>query len=185
MLDFNDTRVLMQKAIDRFAAEISSIRTGRAVPSLVEDIVCPAYGGQQRLKVKELASITLSDTQTLIITPWDGSIIGDIRKGILEANVGLNPILESTLIRIPVPPLTSERREEYVKMVKAKLEECRVTIRNIRQDVQKMIREDFEAKQISEDDKFRLEKELQEITDDYSHKAEDVSSKKEEQIITI
>lgn len=185
MIDFDDTKVLMQKAVDHFTAEIASIRTGRAVPSLVEDIVCPAYGGQQRLKIKELAGITLSDSQTLVITPWDNSIIGDIRKGILEANVGLTPILESTLIRISVPPLTGERREEYVKLVKTKLEMCRISIRNSRQDKQKEIKDGFENKTLTEDEKFRYEKELQDITDQYMERAEEFAKKKEDQILMV
>jgi len=185
MINFDDTKVLMQKAVDHFTAEIASIRTGRAVPSLVEDIVCPAYGGQQRLKVKELAGITLSDAQTLVITPWDNSIIGDIRKGILEANVGLTPILESALIRVPVPPLTGERREEYIKLVKSKLEECKISIRNARQDKQKDIKQAFDDKTITEDEKFRFEKELQELTDGYAKTAEEMAGKKEDQISMV
>ena len=185
MISFDDTKLLMQKAVDHFSSEIASIRTGRAVPSLVEDIVCPAYGGTQRLTVKELAGITASDLHTLLISPWDPSVVGEIRKGIMEANVGLNPVLDNNNIRISVPVLTTERREEYAKILRQKLEDSRVAIRNIRQDKLKDIRTAFESKDISEDEKFRHEEELQKITDEFTKKAEALGDKKEQEILAI
>ena len=112
----------MQRVVDLVVSDISGIRTGRATPSLVENINCPAYGGTQVLKVIELASISAPDTQTLVISPWDKSIIGDIRKGILEANIGMNPSIDGEIIRISFPPLTTEDREKYVKILSGKLE---------------------------------------------------------------
>ena len=106
----------MQKVVDSVVGDISGIRTGRATPSLVENIMVPAYGGTQMMRVLEVASITAPDSQMLVISPWDKSIIGDIRKGILEANMGMNPSIDGEVIRISFPPLTTEDREKYVKL---------------------------------------------------------------------
>lgn len=183
MISFEDTKEGMQRAIDHFRGEIASIRTGRAVPALVENIVCNAYGGASKLTVKELGSITASDPQTLIIQPWDPSVIGEIRQGILAANVGLTPVIDNNLIRILVPPLTTERRQEYVKLLRQKTEECRIALRNVRQDKRKEIEEAFTQKEISEDEKFQAEEELQKVTDEFGKKLEELANKKEQEIM--
>lgn len=192
-MDFTDTKALMQKAVDHFRVEVGAIRTGRAVPALVENIVCNAYGGTTRLTIKELGSISSSDAQTLIIQPWDPSVIGEIRQGILAANVGLTPVIDNNIIRISVPALTTERRQEYVKLLHQKIEEARISVRNIRQEKMRDIKELFEgnptsprlrgAGKISEDDKFRSEEELQKITDEFVLKIEEIGSKKETEIL--
>lgn len=175
----------MQKAIDHFRGEISSIRTGRAVPALIENIACSAYGGAQKLTIKELGTITTSDPQTLVVQPWDQSVIGEIRQGILAANVGLTPVIDNNIIRISIPALTTERRLEYVKLLKQKMEEARISVRNVRQDKMREIKAAFEEKNISEDDKFKSEEELQKITDEFIGKIEELSDKKEEEITTV
>lgn len=184
-MDFGQTSALMQKAIDHFKGEIASIRTGRAVPALIENIVCAAYGGTQKLTVKELGTITTSDPQTLVVQPWDQSVIGEIRQGILVANVGLTPVIDNTIIRISVPALTTERRLEYVKLLKQKMEEARVSVRNVRQDKMREIKAAFEEKNISEDDKFKGEEELQKITDGFIGNIEEIAEKKEQEITTV
>jgi len=185
MVDFTDSRSLMQKAVDHFKVEISSIRTGRAVPALIENIVCNAYGGAQKLAVKELGTITTMDSQTLVVQPWDQSVIGEIRQGILAANVGLTPVIDNNIIRISVPGLTTERRQEYVKLLHQKTEESRVSVRTARQDKMREIKSLFEEKGISEDEKFRAEEELQKITDEFIGKIEELSAKKEQEITTV
>lgn len=175
----------MQRAIDAIAKEIASIRTGRATPSLVEDIIVNAYGGAQRLRVQELASITAPDTQMLLIEPWDKSIIGEIRQGILAANVGLNPTIDENRLRITLPPLTTEDREKYVKLLKVKLEEGRVSIRSVRSDAMQKIKKMFEEKQITEDDKFADEKKAQELTDQFIQKVEEMGKKKEQELLSL
>lgn len=184
-MDFTETRVLMQKSLDHFKVEIASIRTGRAVPALIENIYCNAYGGAQRLTVKELGTITTMDSQSLVVQPWDASVIGEIRQGILAANVGLTPVIDNNLIRISVPALTTERRQEYVKLLHQKTEETRVSIRTIRQDKMKEIKSAFEDKKLSEDDKFRAEEDLQKITDEFVGKIDEISDKKEQEILSI
>lgn len=185
MVDFTNTKDLMQKSVDFFKQEISSLRTGRATPALIENIVCSAYNGASRLTIKELGTITTMDAQTLAIQPWDPSVLGDIRQGILAANVGLTPIVDNNIIRISVPSLTAERREEYVKVLHQKMEQARVSIRNIRQDKKKEIEEIFDNKGISEDEKFRAEEQLQQATDEYIAKVEEVGTKKEQEITSI
>lgn len=175
-------REAMQKAVDALTKEIASIRTGRATPSLVEDVVVSAYGGAQRLRVMELASITAPDTQMLIIEPWDKSVIGEIRQAILAANVGLNPSIDNDKIRITLPPLTTEDREKYVKLLKVKLEEGRVSVRNARAEAMHEVKKAFEAKSITEDDNFAQEKRVQELTDDFIKKIEELGAKKEEEL---
>lgn len=184
-MDFTNTKNLMQKSVDFFKTEIASIRTGRAVPALIENIICNAYGGASRLSVKELGTITTVDTQTLVVQPWDPSTLGEIRQGILVANVGLTPVIDNNLIRISVPGLTSERRGEYVKLLHRRMEETKIVIRNIRQDKQRLIREIFDQKKISEDEKFKAEEDLQKITDDFIISIQTIGEKKEQEINTI
>ncbi|RJR24782.1 ribosome recycling factor [Candidatus Microgenomates bacterium] len=184
-VDFSDTKADMQKTVDHFKTEISAIRTGRAVPALVENISVNAYGGTQKMTVQALGMITASDPQTLLIQPWDASVIGEIRQGILAANVGLTPVIDNNIIRISVPPLTSERRQEYVKLLSQKTENARIAIRNIRQDKIREIKTAFEEKEISEDEKFKAEDDLQKITDEYTGRVEELSKRKEEEITSI
>jgi ribosome recycling factor len=175
----------MQKVIEAMLGEVASIRTGRATSALVEDIMVPAYGGQSRMRVMELASITTPDTQTIVISPWDKSIIGDIKKGLLEANVGMNPSIDGEVLRIVFPPLTTEDRERYVKLLHTKLENAKVAIRQIRGDEMKIIKEQFEEKEIGEDMKFGLEDDLQKITDEYVGKIEDIGKRKEQDLLQV
>jgi len=185
MVDFTETRQLMQHSLDHFKLEISAIRTGRAVPALIENIICNAYGGASRLTVKELGTITTSDSQTLLVQPWDLSVVGEIRQGILAANVGLTPVIDNNLIRISIPSLTTERRAEYVKLLHQKMEETRVSIRNLRQDKLREIKTSFEGKALSEDEKFKAEEDLQKITDEFIGKVEEMGKKKEEELTAV
>ncbi len=184
-MDESSIRSKMQAAFDVLATDIGSLRTGRATPSLVENIVCPAYGGTQRLKVLELATITVPDPSQIIINPWDKSIIGDIRKGIVEANIGLNPSIDGEMIRIIIPPMTTEDREKYVKLLSGKLENGKINIRQVRGDAMHEIKTKFENKEITEDDKFAFEKKLQEITDEFTAKIEEMGEKKKAELLQI
>ncbi len=184
-MDFTDTREQMQKALDHFKMEIAAIRTGRAVPALIENIPVSAYGGSARMAVKELGTIAASDSQTLVVQPWDQSVIGEIRQGILAANVGLTPVIDNNLIRISVPALTAERRGEYVKLLHQKMEETRVSLRNIRQEKMRDIKSAFEEKKLSEDEKFKAEEDLQKVTDEFVEMVESLGEKKEEEITTV
>ncbi len=184
-MDETSIRSKMQLTLDVIASDIAGIRTGRATPSLVENIVCPAYGGTQRLKVMELATITAPDSAQIVINPWDKSIIGDIRKGILEANIGLNPSIDGEILRIVIPPMTTEDREKYVKLLSGKLENGKVAVRQVRADEMKNIKDGFEKKEITEDDKFGFEKKLQEITDEFIGMIDSIGEKKKAELLQI
>ncbi|MBI2103386.1 ribosome recycling factor [Candidatus Woesebacteria bacterium] len=184
-MDENIIRVKMQQVLDLVMSDIASIRTGRASGSLIEDVSVLVYGGQQKLTIKELGTITAPDPQTIVVDPWDKSIIGEIRQGILSANVGLNPSIDGELLRIVLPPMTSEDREKYVKLLSTKLENGKVMIRQVRGDTMKHIKEIFEKKEISEDEKFRQEKKLQEMTDEFVGKIEEAGERKEKEILNI
>lgn len=174
-----------QKAVDAVQSDIVGIRTGRATPSLVENIVVPAYGGTQRLRVMEVASITSPDPSQIVISPWDKSIIGDIKKGILEANVNMNPSVDGEILRIVMQPLTTEDREKYVKLLYQKLEFGKVVIRQVRADVMHDIKKNFEEKLITEDDKKEQEKKLQDLTDTFVKKIEEMGEKKKVELLQI
>lgn len=184
-MDEASVRQKMQSVIEIAAGDINAIRTGRATPALVEDIIVPAYGGQSRMRVMELASITAPDSQTLTISPWDKSIIRDIKKGLLEANLNLNPNIDGEIIRLSFPPLTGEDRARYVKLLGTKVEAGKVMVRQVRGDELKKIHHAFEKKEITEDDKFGQEKKLQEITDEYTGKIDTMGEKKKVELLQV
>jgi ribosome recycling factor len=184
-MDEKTVRAQMEEALLALSNDLSSIRTGRATPALVENVVVSAYGGAQRLKVMELATISVSDPQTLTIEPWDKSVIGEIRQGILAANIGINPSIDGELIRISMPPMTTEDREKFIKILNTKLENSKVTIRQIRGDIMKDIKNSFENKEITEDDKFEFEKKLQELTDEFTAKIDERGKTKEQELRQI
>jgi len=175
----------MEQVVDLVQRDLSSIRTGRASNAIVSDIVVAVYGGSQRLKIQEVANITASDPQTIVIDPWDKSIIGEIKQGILASQSGLNPSIDSDVIRISIPPLTTEDREKYVKLLGAKVEAGKVMIRQVRGDAMHDIKKSFEEKQITEDDKFREEKKLQEITDEFIGKIDSLAEAKKAEIESL
>lgn len=184
-MDESLVRSRMQQVLDLVTTDVASIRTGRVSPTLVEGLQVAVYGGQQKLKIQELATISIQDPQTLIIDPWDKSIIGEIRQGILAANVGLNPFVDGEKLRITIPPLTTEDRRVYIKLLHSKVENGRIMIRQIRGDLMKDIRQAFEEKKLSEDEKFNQEKRLQEITDEFMEKIEEIRRRKEEELLKL
>ena len=184
-MDETSIRTKMQQVVDLVSTDAGSIWTGRATSSLVEDIIINAYGGTQKLKVKEMAIITSPDSQTIVLDPWDKSLIGEIRKGIALADVGLNPSVDGEIIRISFPPLTTEDREKYVKLLSTKLENGKVMVRQLRGGAMREIRESFEKKEISEDEKFDQEKKIQKITDENIEKIEEIGDKKKQELLQI
>lgn len=175
----------MREVVELVTSEVSSIRTGRASPGLVEDLEVAVYGGQQELKINEVATISAPDAQTIVIDPWDKSIIGDIKKGIEAANIGINPSIDGEIIRISLPPLTTEDREKYVKLLSTKVENGRIMIRQIRGDAMRDIKDAFEDDDLTEDQRFAQEKRLQEITDKFTEKVEEIGDKKEKELLSV
>lgn len=184
-MDDNNIKQRMQAAVDAIKQDISGIRTGRATPSLVEDIMVDAYGGTSKLRIQELASISAADTQSLVITPWDKTVMSDIRKAIEMANIGLNPMVQGEAIRIVLPPMTQEDRERYVKLLHQKLEGGRIQLRQIRQDGMKDIKQGFEDRTITEDDRDAQEKSLQKATDDFMAQIDEIGKTKETELRTV
>jgi ribosome recycling factor len=180
-----DTKLRMVKAIEVLKQDLATLRTGRASASAVENIEVLVYGGAQKLKIIELASITTPDPHLILISPWDQSIIGDIAKGIQVANVGLSPVVDSTTIRIAIPPLSEERRQELVKAMHQKLEAGKVMVRQIRHDLMSEIKRAYDAKEMIEDDQKRLEDELQKLTDEMMGEIESLGRVKEQELMTV
>ena len=175
----------IEQLLDTLHTDLATIRTGRATPSLVENIVINSYGGTQRLKVIELATIAVSDAHTVVVTPYDQSIIHEIEKGIAEANVGLNPVVDGQIVRISVPSLSEERRQELIKLMKHKLENGRIMVRQARHDAMGDIKKWHTDKEISDDDMIRLEKETQRVIDEAMERIDSLGEKKEEELLQI
>lgn len=188
-MDIAVTKQAMQKTLEILRVDLASIRTGKATPALVEDVIVSVYGGSTRLKIKELVTITILDSQTLVIIPFDASIIGEIQKGIMEANIGLNPSSDGQNIRISIPPLSEERRGELIKLMHQKLENGRIMVRQVRHEAMQEIKKSFghaqDHGQISEDEKERIEKEVQKVTDETNAEIDAMGKKKEEELIQI
>jgi ribosome recycling factor len=176
------TKEKLQKVLDVLQDDLATIRTGRATPALVENIVVSAYGGSAKLKVMELATIGAADNQTLIVTPFDASVISDLQKGIEAASAGLNPIIDGIVLRISIPPLSQERREELIKAMRHKLENGRVMVRQVRHEMIEDMKKDYVGR---EDDIKRLEKEVQRLVEETSGTIEEWGKKKEEELMQI
>lgn len=171
------------KAIEHLKQDISSLRTGRATPALVEDITIEAYGTRQ--PVKALASISVSDAKTLLIDPWDKSVIQAIDTGIRASDLGINPVNDGKVIRLPLPELTTERRQELIKVLHTKLEQARIAIRKIREDVRTLIDKAEKNKEFSEDEKFTLQDELDATVKEYNDRIKVTGDEKEKEILTV
>lgn len=175
----------MQKAIDILVADFATVRSGKASPALVENITISAYQGTTHLKVLELATIHAQDNTTLLISPFDKAIISDIEKGISAANVGLNPIVDGDVLRINLPPLTEERRQELSKMIKQKAENGKVMIRQIRHEGMEDAKKEEENGHVSEDEVERVEREIQKLTDEFIGKIDSMTIAKEKELMTL
>lgn len=165
--------------------DLSTVRTGKAMPSLVENVMVSVYNGAQRLRIKELATISASDPQTLVLQPFDPSIAGEIQKGIMEANVGLTPSSDGNIIRISIPPLSEERRRELIKLMKQKLENGKIAIRQIRQDVRNIVRKRHNDKEISEEQMYRMDQDIQKVTDEIMLPVDEMGRRKEAELMQI
>lgn len=184
-MDLDEVKAKMLKAIEFTRGDVATIRTGRASPAIVENVIIGAYGGTTRLRVVELATISVPEPQQLVITPYDQSIVGDIRRDLEAANLGVTPVIDHNVIRMTFPPLTSERRLEYVRMLHVKLEDGRVKIRQIRHEKMSEFKRMFEEGELPEDDRHRLEKELQELTDKKMEEIEALGKTKQEELMKI
>ena len=172
-----------ERAIDHFKNDITSLRTGRATPALVEDITVDAYGGKQ--PIKAMASISVQDAKTIVVEPWDKGLIQAIDTAIRNSKLGINPVNDGKLIRLPLPDLTQDRRQELIKVLHQKLEGARVAIRKIREDIRDEIDNQFKSSEISEDSKYKLQDGLEKVVKDYNEKLKGIGEEKETEITTI
>lgn len=170
----------MDKPIKHYEKELASIRTGRASITLLENIKVDAYG--QMMSLKEVATLSAPDARLLTIQPWDKSIIGFIEKAVSESDIGASPINDGNIIRIQLPQMSASRREELVKLLGKKTEECKVSIRNVRKDFHNEVRDADKKHIISEDFAKRLADLLQKITDQFIEKTDQLHAKKESEI---
>ena len=164
--------------------EFAGVRTGKASPSLVENILVEVYGGSQ-MRIRELAGITTPEPRLLVIQPWDASTTQPIEKAIQKSNLGLNPAVQGKIIRIPLPELSTERRQEFVKVVHKMAESGRVAIRHVRRDAIDHMKKESKDAKISEDDLEHGEKEVQKLTDQYIAKIDAHLAHKEQEILTV
>lgn len=163
--------------------EFSHIRAGKASPSLLETVQVEYYGSQTPLQ--QLASITAPEPRLLVVQPYDKGVMGDIEKAIMAAGLGLNPMNDGTLIRIPLPILTEERRKDLVKLAKDKAEQARISIRNARREANDAIKKTVESESLPEDSRYEGEDSIQKLTDKYIKEVDTLLSTKEEDIMTV
>ena len=173
----------MQKTIDAFSSNLRKIRTGRATPDILDSIQIDYYGNEPQ--VKQLANINVEDSQTLAISPWEQKFIPEIEQAILKSNLGLNPITSGSIVRIPLPHLTEERRIELTKQVRHEEELAKVSIRNIRRDSIQDLKEFLNEKMISEDDFHKGQVNIQTITDDKIKNIESLSEQKQKELMSF
>jgi ribosome recycling factor len=173
----------MSKTEQVVVNEFAGVRTGKASPTLVENILVEVYGAQMR--IRELAGITSPEPRTLNIQPWDAASVSPIEKAILKSNLGLTPSIQGKTIRIFFPELSQERRQELVKVVKKMAEDGRVAIRHVRRDVMDQLKKHAHDSGVAEDDEKKAEKELQKLTDDYTSKIDAHLTHKEKEIMTV
>jgi len=184
MVDFTDTRQKMEKVLEMLREDLVTIRAGRANPVMIERIQVEAY--ETKMPLMELATISSPDPNTLLVTPFDVSIIKNIAAAIAEhKELGLFPSIEGNVIRLRVSPLSEERRQELVKLLGQKLEAARIMIRQIRGEKLREIRQTAQMKEINQDEEFRATGELQKITDEYNQKIEQAGKAKEQELLTV
>ncbi|WP_210432955.1 MULTISPECIES: ribosome recycling factor [Carboxydothermus] len=173
----------MQKAIEVLKKEFATMRVGRATPALLEKVVVEYYGTQ--MPVNQLATISAPEPRLLVIQPWDKGALGAIEKAILKSDLGITPTNDGSVIRLAIPPLTQERRQELVKVARKKAEEARVAIRNIRRDANDRIKDLEKDKVISEDEGKRGQDEVQKLTDKFIKTVDELLKAKEDEILSI
>lgn len=173
----------LEKSYEFLQTELSKVRTGRASPALLEELKVNAY--DSKMAIKELGSINVPDPQSLVVVPWDKELVDNIAKGIRESDLNLNPVVDGDVIRVPVPDLTEERRQEMTKLVTAKVEEIKNSVRNIRQEIMKDIDARFTSKEISEDQKFDEKDSTEKTVKEYTDKITSLGETKKSDLLTI
>ena len=180
---FNESKVRMEKTMKSFRDDLSKHRTGRASPDLLADVVVSYY--EKDTPLSQVASIVVENALLLMVKPWDKKMIPAIQKGILEANLGLNPSTSTDSLRVPLPPLTEDRRKELIKKAKAEGEHAKVSIRNIRRDMNVAVKGLLKDKQMTEDDERRSEEKIQKLTDQFIAEIDKILLEKQKELMDI
>lgn len=178
-----DSEKRMKKSVEALQTDLTKIRTGRANVGLLDHVQVDYYGNMTPLN--QVANITASDSRTILVTPWEKSLVAAIEKAILNSDLGLNPATAGTAIRVPMPPLTEERRKELIKVVRNEGEQGKVSIRNIRRDANNQLKELVKDKTISEDDERRATEVIQKLTDKYILEIDALLAEKEKDLMEI
>lgn len=178
-----DANQRMNKTKETLRHDLAKVRTGRAHPSLLEHIHVTYYGSE--VPLNQAANISVQDARTLSITVWDKSMIQEVEKAILNSDLGLNPVTAGEIIRVPLPPLTEERRKELIKVVRSETEKARVAIRNIRRDANAHLKSAVKDKDITEDDEHRAEEQVQKITDTHIAEVDKMLEEKEAELMEV
>jgi ribosome recycling factor len=178
-----DAESRMGKSVDSLRAELTKIRTGRAHPSLLTQIMVDYYG--TNTPINQVANVTVEDSRTLAVAPWEKQMVAVVEKAIMNSGLGLNPSTAGNLIRIPMPPLTEERRRELVKVVKGEGENAKIAIRNIRRDANSDFKDLLKEKEISEDESHQAEDNIQKFTDKFVVSVDEVIAVKEKELMEI
>lgn len=178
-----DSEQKMTKSIESLKSNLAKIRTGRAHPSILDGIKVDYYGNESPLS--QVSSIKAEDARTLILVVWEKDMVSKIEKAIINSDLGLNPAVAGTNIRIPMPPLTEERRLDYIKLVKTEVEQTRVAIRNIRRDANTKIKEILKKKEISEDEEKQGNEYIQKVTDKFIDYADNILKDKESDLMQV
>lgn len=173
----------MKKAIEVLQNELAKLRTGRAHPSLLEHVRVTHYNDQ--VSLQQVASVTIADARTLLVSPWDKTMVQAIEKAIMTAGLGLNPATSGNAIRVPLPPLTEERRRDMTKLVKAEAETARVTIRNLRRDANNQLKDQLKKKELSEDAERTAQDAIQKLTDKYVAEVDKLCAMKEKELMEV
>jgi len=183
-MNISELKNRLTKSADFLRSELSQIRTGRASPQLISDIQVEVYDGT-KMSIKEVGSISVTDSHNLVITPWDKNVVSKIAKAVRDSDLGLSAAEEVNRVRVMLPVLTEERRKEFVKEVNELVEESKNSIRNIRKDVMKDIDKDFSEKNISEDQKFKNKEQVDEIIKEFTEKIEELGESKRKELMTV
>lgn len=178
-----DAQVRMQKCIATFLGDLKKMRTGRAHPSLVEHLKIDFYGAESPLN--QVANISVEDARTLVVTPWDKTMVGAIEKAIHKSDLHLTPMTAGAVIRIPLPPLTEERRRDILKVVRQDAENAKVSVRNVRRDVLSDVKDALKEKLISQDDERRAQDDIQKLTDKHVAEIDQHLAGKEKEILQV
>lgn len=179
----NQAKTQMDKSLVALKAELAKLRTGRAHPSILEHIKVNYYNNEMPLN--QVANITIENPRMLAVTPWEKSMVGPIEKAIQTSDLGLNPATAGTVIRVPLPPLTEERRKDLVKVVREEAERARVSIRTIRRDANNDFKELLKEKEISEDEERQAQNSIQKITDSHIVDVDKMAAQKEAELMTV